>query len=67
MPIRTISTRSTLPKRRPLCVLRGIAGYYIGTANDEGPLSRESVEYFPTRDLAERALVYGCWTQRCVL
>ena len=51
-------------KRLPLHVLRSVAGYYIGTADDEGPISRESVEYFPTRDLAERALVAGCWTQR---
>ncbi|CAJ2794328.1 Uncharacterised protein [Burkholderia pseudomallei] len=53
-------------KRLPLQVLRSVAGYYIGTADDEGPISRESVEYFPTRDLAERALVAGCWTQRFV-
>ena len=51
-------------KRLPLHVLRSVAGYYIGTADDEGPISRESVEYFPTRDLAERALVAGGWTQR---
>ncbi|MWA29784.1 hypothetical protein [Burkholderia pseudomallei] len=53
-------------KRLPLHVLRSVAGYYIGTADDEGPISRESIEYFPTRDLAERALVAGCWTQRFV-
>ena len=51
-------------KRLPLHVLRSVAGYYIGTVDDEGPISRESVEYFPTRDLAERALVTGGWTQR---
>ena len=51
-------------KRLPLHVLRSVVGYYIGTADDEGPISRESVEYFPTRDLAERALVAGGWTQR---
>jgi hypothetical protein len=30
-------------------VLRSAAGHYIGTADDDGPVSRESVEYFPTR------------------
>ncbi|CFL24426.1 hypothetical protein [Burkholderia pseudomallei] len=53
-------------KRLPLRVLRSVAGYYIGTADDEGPISRESVEYFPIRDLAERALVADCWTQRII-
>jgi hypothetical protein len=34
-------------KRLPLQVLRSAAGHYIGTQDDEGPVSRESVEYFP--------------------
>jgi len=35
-------------KRLPLQVLRSAAGHYIGTHDDEGPVSRESVEYFPS-------------------
>lgn len=48
----------------PLRVLRSDAGFYIGTANEEGPVSRESVEYFATAELAERALEQGSWSQR---
>lgn len=44
-------------------VLQSAAGFYIGTY-DEGPYSRESVEYFPTREDAETALQMGTWTQR---
>lgn len=48
----------------PLCVLQSAAGYYIGTANDEGPVSRESMEYWKTEDAAETALRSNAWTQR---
>ncbi|EBW7148989.1 hypothetical protein XZ90_004366 [Salmonella enterica subsp. enterica] len=48
----------------PLQVLRSGAGFYIGTANEMGPVSRESVEYFATAELAERALEQGTWSQR---
>ncbi|EBS1325819.1 hypothetical protein CRQ31_23500 [Salmonella enterica subsp. enterica serovar Worthington] len=48
----------------PLQVLRSGAGFYIGTANETGPVSRESVEYFTTAELAERALAQGTWSQR---
>jgi len=48
----------------PLQVLQSAAGYYIGTFNDDGPVSRESVEYFPTREAASYALETGAWTQR---
>ncbi|CAJ3547167.1 Uncharacterised protein [Burkholderia pseudomallei] len=51
-------------KRLPLHVLRSVAGYYIGTADDEGPVSRESLEYFPTHELAIGALASDGWTQR---
>ena len=47
----------------PLEVLRSGAGFYIGTFND-GPCSRESVEYFPTESKAASALAEGTWTQR---
>lgn len=51
-------------KRYPLRVLRSNAGFYIGTAGDEGPCSRESAEYFATPEAAEFALSNGQWTQR---
>ena len=47
----------------PLQVLESAAGHYIGTFNEDGPISRESVEYFPTREAAELALAEGSWTQ----
>jgi hypothetical protein len=47
----------------PLYVLPSSAGFYLGTF-DEGPYSRESVEYFPSWDAAEDALKNGTWTQR---
>ena len=51
-------------KRLPLQVLRSAAGHYIGTQDDEGPVSRESVEYFPSHEAARHALETSAWTQR---
>jgi len=51
-------------KRLPLAVLKSNAGFYIGTLDEEGPCSRESVEYFPTQALAIKALESGNWTQK---
>ena len=49
----------------PLEVLSSAAGFYIGTFSPtEGPISRESAEYFPTEAAAENALASGEWTQR---
>lgn len=48
----------------PLQVLRSAAGYYIGTYDDDGPVTRESVEYFRTHQSAQQALGTGAWTQR---
>ncbi|MFG9255198.1 hypothetical protein ACEP22_23350 [Pseudomonas aeruginosa] len=48
----------------PLQVLMSNAGFYIGTLDEEGPASRESVEYYPSRDLAQQALDNGTWTQQ---
>lgn len=48
----------------PLQVQRSAAGYYIGTADDNGPVSRESMEYFPSYDAASHALTTGRWHQR---
>lgn len=51
-------------KRLPLQVLESASGFYIGTADNDGPCSRESVEYWPDATLARSALVSGRWTQR---
>ncbi|EAV2220378.1 hypothetical protein C6Y61_22910 [Salmonella enterica] len=48
----------------PLQVLHSGAGYYIGTQNEDGPVSRKSVEYFSTHSQAEHALKQGTWSQR---
>lgn len=51
----------------PLRVLRSAAGFYLGTADKEGPVSRESMEYWPTAGDAERALAGQegeDWSQR---
>lgn len=48
----------------PLRVLQSAAGFYLGTMGPEGPYSRESMEYFPTREIADAALASGDWTQR---
>jgi hypothetical protein len=51
-------------KRLPLQVRRSAAGYFIGTADDSEPVSRESVEYFRSYEAAEQALSTGHWQQR---
>lgn len=48
----------------PLQVLMSNAGFYIGTLDEEGPASRESVEYYSSRELAQQALDNGTWTQQ---
>ena len=50
-------------KRLPLQVLCSAAGHYIGTADAEGPVSRESVSYFRSLRAAEHALRTGRWQQ----
>ena len=45
-------------------VLESAAGFYIGRTCPQGPYSRESVEYFPERGLAEQALEDGSFTFR---
>lgn len=47
----------------PIQVLRSGAGFYIGTFED-GPVSRESMEYYPSESSAIEALLKGTWTQR---
>jgi hypothetical protein len=51
----------------PLQVCRSAAGFYLGTLTPEGePNSRESVQYWPTCEAAEKALKAGrpAWTQK---
>ena len=50
--------------RLPLQILKSAAGYYIGTAHEGEPVSRESHEYFVSRDAATRALASSDWHQR---
>ena len=46
-------------------VLKSQAGYYIGTFDfNAGPVSRESVRYWPTKQAAQAALDTGVWAQR---
>lgn len=47
----------------PLQVLRSSAGFYIGTLDDCGPVSRESAQYWKHREEAEQALATGDWEQ----
>ncbi len=51
-------------KRLPLEVLLSAAGHYIGTRDEVGPVSRESVQYFRSDKAASRALETGRWQQR---
>lgn len=48
-----------------LKVLHSHAGFYIGTLDEDGaPFSRESEEYFRTKEDAEKALATESWTQK---
>lgn len=47
-----------------LTVLKSAAGFYIGTFDGEGPVSRESLEYYASEDAAQDALDGGTFTQR---
>ena len=47
----------------PLEVMHSAAGHYIGTHDTEGPVSRESSEYFRSYVTAQRALERGGWSQ----
>ncbi|MGR0116443.1 hypothetical protein [Ralstonia pseudosolanacearum] len=51
-------------KRLSLKVCHSAAGHYIGTTDAEGPVSRESAEYFRSLQAAEHALATGRWQQR---
>jgi hypothetical protein len=52
-------------RQLPLQVCKSAAGFYVGTREENGePFSRESQEYWPTRQKAERALTLRIWSQR---
>jgi hypothetical protein len=51
-------------KSLPVEILYSARGFYLGTSDENMPFSRESEEYWPKRELAERALANGSWTQR---
>lgn len=53
--------------RLPLQVLKSVNGFYIGTADIDGPCSRESEEYWELQSDAENALATGRWTQKGIL
>lgn len=50
--------------RLELTVLNSEGGFYIGTYNNEGPVTRESLEYWTTLEAAQSALKRDAWTQR---
>ena len=50
-------------KKLPIDVMQTRAGFYLGTYGEDGPCSRESAEYWPTREKAQAALETGDWTQ----
>ena len=51
-------------KRLLLRIRHTAAGHYIGPADADGPVSRESVEYFRSHQAANHALTTGRWQQR---
>lgn len=48
----------------PIAVCHSPAGYYLGCVDDEGPVARDSMEYWPTEEEAQEALEAHSWTQR---
>ena len=49
----------------PVRVLQSGGGFYLGTTSADGfPFTRESVEYWPSKQDAALALESGAWTQR---
>ena len=48
-------------------ILQSAAGFYLGTYSDSGPFTRESMQYWPTREKAKKAWDEGRWTQRTYL
>lgn len=50
-------------KRLPLEVYHSASGHYIGTADADGTVSRESAGFFRSHQAARRALDRGHWQQ----
>jgi hypothetical protein len=51
-------------RRLPLQVCESAAGFYLGTMDEDEPYSRESAEYWRTREEANAALQSPSrWTQ----
>lgn len=44
--------------------IKTTSGWYIGTERDGTPVSFESIEYWRTKALAQKAIAIGNWTQR---
>lgn len=57
----------TCGKEYPMEILQSAAGFYLGTYSDSGPFTRESMQYWPTREKAKKAWDSGRWTQRTYL
>lgn len=55
---------SVTGKKLPLNVLQSAAGFYIGTFDEEGAVSRESNEYFRSFESCNYALQNGEWSQK---
>lgn len=55
-----------LEEEHALTVCQSGAGFYIGCNDAETgePISRDSQDYYPTREAAQEALVNRTWTQR---
>lgn len=51
-------------KSLPVIVCESRHGFFIGTVDEGLPCSRESNEYFGTRNQAATALITGSWTQK---
>ncbi len=49
-----------------LQALKSNAGWYLGTVDKEGPVSRESEQYWSTKEEAEEALRTSQWFQKSV-
>ena len=52
-----------LGEKRKLTVCQSGAGYYLGCADEEGPVARDS-GYYPTSKAAQTALDNYSWEQR---
>ncbi|MCC4586478.1 hypothetical protein LL962_05035 [Xanthomonas sp. NCPPB 1067] len=58
-------TRADTPSQptRFGCLALAYAGKYIGTRDAEGPVSRETNQYFRSEAAAQQALARGGWSQ----